>query len=58
MEAARQANAFLHLLDLREFISLLKGSSGKAELLDYNLMMRWKLFMEKESIFIRSVSAK
>ena len=54
MNAMRSTGAFFHLLDLREFIALLKGSSGKAELLDYNLMERCKLFAEKGSVQIRS----
>jgi hypothetical protein len=54
IEAMKQTGAFFHLLDLREFITLLKGSSGKAELFDYNLMERCKLFLENKSVFIRS----
>lgn len=54
MEAMKETGAFFHLLDLRELIALLKGSSGKAELLDYNLIQRLKIFIEKQSIFIRS----
>lgn len=54
IEVMKQTGAFFHLLDLSEFIALLKGSSGKAELLDYNLLERCKLFVEKKSIFIRS----
>ena len=53
-DAMLQTGAFFHLIDLREFIALLKGSSGKAELFDYNLMQRCKLFTEKKSVFIRS----
>lgn len=54
IKAMKQTRTFFHLLDLCEFIALLKGSSGKAELFDYNLMQRCKLFWEKRSIFIRS----
>ena len=54
VEAMQQTGAFFHLLDLRELIALLKGSSGKSELLDYNLMKRCKLFLETQSVFIRS----
>jgi hypothetical protein len=53
-EAMQETGAFFHLLDLREFIALLKGSSGKVELLDYNLMERCKIFVDKQSVFIRS----
>lgn len=53
-EAMKQTGSFFHLLDLRELIALLKESSGKAELFDYNLMQRCKLFVEKQSVFIRS----
>ena len=57
MEAMRSTDAFFHLLDLRELIALLKGCSGKAELIDYNLMERCKLFVEKGNILIRSQRA-
>lgn len=53
-QAMKITGAFFHLLDLREFIAILKGSSGKAELFDYNLMQRCKLCVEESSIFIRS----
>ena len=57
MEAMQSTGAFFHLLDLREFIVLLKGSSGKAPLLDYNLMERCKVFAENGSVHIRSQMA-
>jgi hypothetical protein len=57
MDAMRSTRAFFHLLDLREFIMILKGSSGKASLLDYNLMERCKLFMQNGSVHIRSKMA-
>ena len=53
-EAMQHTGAFFHLIDLPELVALLKGSSGKAELLDYNLMQRCKLFVEKKSVFIRT----
>lgn len=53
-EAMHVTGSFFHLLDLREFIALLKGSSGKPELVDYNLMQRCKLCIEGRSIFVRS----
>lgn len=52
--AMKETKAFFHLLDLRELITLLKGSCGNPALLDYNLMQRGKLFWEAKSIFIRS----
>lgn len=57
VEAIQSTQAFFHLLDLREFISLLKGSSGKPELLDYNLIKRFELFAEKRTVHIRSQPA-
>ena len=54
IEATRSTGAFFHLLDLREFIALLKGSSGEAGRLDYNLMKRWEMFVETGSVHIRS----
>lgn len=53
MEAMKRTGTFFNLLDLHELIALLKVSSGKAELFDYNLMKRCKLFVEKQSVFIR-----
>jgi hypothetical protein len=53
-KATLTTRAFFHLLDLREFITLLKGSSGKAELLDFNLIERAKLFAKRGSVHIRS----
>ncbi|MDX6445250.1 MAG: hypothetical protein QOH71_2324 [Blastocatellia bacterium] len=52
-EAMGSTGDFFHLLDLREFIILLKGSSGKAPLLDYNLMERCKIFAQNGSVHIR-----
>ncbi len=57
VEAMQSTGAFFHLLDLREFIVLLKGSSGKAPLLDYNLMERCNVFAEIGSVHIRSQMA-
>lgn len=57
IEAMQSTEAFFHLLDLSEFIVLLKGSSGKATLLDYNLMERCKVFAENGSVHIRSQMA-
>lgn len=53
MNAMKRTGAFFHLLDLREFITLLKQSAGDSKLIDYNLYKRYKFFMEKKSIFIR-----
>ena len=55
LDAMQQTGAFFHLLDLREFIVLLKQSSGDPKLVDYNLMERCKLFIEKKSVFIRGI---
>jgi hypothetical protein len=57
IDAIQSTQAFFHLLDLREFISLLKGSSGKPELLDYNLIKRFELFADKRTVHIRSQPA-
>ncbi len=53
LDAMKQTDAFFHLLDLREFISLLKQSSGNPLLIDYNLIERCKLFIKEKSVFIR-----
>ena len=52
--AMEQTGAFFHLLDLQEFITLLKASSGNAMHFDYHLMQRFKLFWDVKSVFIRS----
>lgn len=54
VKATSTTRAFFHLLDLRELITLLKGSSGKPELLDVNLMQRARIFAERGSVHIRS----
>lgn len=53
--AMEQTGAFFHILDLREFITLLKQSSGNPILMDYNLMQRCNLCFEKKSIHIRGI---
>jgi hypothetical protein len=53
MEAMKQTGAIFHLLDLNEFITLLKCSSGNPEVIDHNLLERAKLFFTTQSIFIR-----
>lgn len=55
IEAMEQTGTFFHLMDLREFITLLKQSSGDPKLIDYNLLERCKFFMEKRSVFIRGI---
>lgn len=57
VDASRTTGAYFHLLDLHELIALLKGSSGKPELLDYNLIQRFKLFIKRGSVHIRSQQA-
>ncbi|MBS7175013.1 MAG: hypothetical protein KH056_02385 [Clostridiales bacterium] len=55
LDAIEETGALFHLLDLREFIILLKQSSGKPELIDYNLVERCKFFCQKRSVFIRGI---
>ncbi len=57
LKAIESTGAFFHLLDFRELIALLKGSSGKPELLEYNLIGRFKLFLQCKSVHIRSQPA-
>ncbi|MER0202866.1 MAG: hypothetical protein DU480_03210 [Nitrosomonas sp.] len=57
IEAMRSTKAFFHLLDLSEFIVLLKASSGKAGLFDYHLMERCKVFVKNGSVHIHSQMA-
>ncbi|MEF3065291.1 hypothetical protein [Pandoraea apista] len=53
IDAAKETGDFFHVFDLREFINLLKGSSGNARLFDYNLMERFKAFTECGSVHLR-----
>ncbi len=53
--AMKQTGAFFHILDLQELIALLKGSSGNPQLIDYNLIQRCELCIEKHSIFVRGL---
>ena len=55
IDAIEETQAYFHILDLRELITLLKQSSGKPRLIDYNLMQRCKLCVEKKSVLIRGM---
>lgn len=55
IDAMNITNAFFHVIDLQELINILKICSGKAEKIDYNLIERCKLCLEKRSIHIRTV---
>lgn len=52
--ALASSRMFIHILDMRELITLLKICRGSRELLDFNLIERCKKFVECRSIFIRS----
>lgn len=54
LDTMESTNAFFHLLDVRELMTLVKSSSGNPELIDYNLMQRYKVCIENKSIFVRS----
>lgn len=54
-DAAQQTGALFHLLDFREFITLLKQSSGDPRLIDYNLLERWECFMKNQTVLIRGI---
>ncbi len=51
--AINETGAMFHIIDFNEFVELLKASSGKPEIIDYNLMQRWKCLMENHSIHIK-----
>jgi len=53
--AMQETGAFFHLMDLREFITILKGSRGKPELFDYNLMVRCEECVKLRSLHVRSL---
>lgn len=52
-DAAKKNNIFLHVMDLAEFILILKASSGKRELFDFNLMKRFEKWVEHRTIHMR-----
>ena len=54
MDAMLATGDFFHLFDLREFITLLKGSSGSGPLLDYHLMKRCEGFAKNGSVHVRT----
>lgn len=58
IDAFKKTNSMFHVLDFQEFMLLLKASNGEKMLLDYNLMMRFELFMKTKSIHIRSKIAE
>ena len=51
--AIKETGAMFNVMDLGEFIELLKASSGRPEIIDYNLMQRFKWVMESKSIHIK-----
>ena len=55
IDAVQQTGAFFHIIDFREFITLLKQSNGDPKLIDYNLMERCKICLEKRSVLIRGI---
>ena len=54
IDAAKKNNIFLHVMDLSEFILILKASSGKKEVFDYNLMKRFEQWVQHKTIHMRS----
>lgn len=52
MEAALKSKAMLHIVDLREFTTLVTASKS-ADTLDYYLMQRFEQVVEKQSVFVR-----
>jgi len=51
--AINETGAMFNIMDFGEFIELLKASSGKPEIIDYNLMQRWKCLMKNHSIHVK-----
>lgn len=54
IDAAKNNKILLHVMDLSEFILILKASSGKKEIFDYNLMKRFEKWVEHRTIHMRS----
>lgn len=55
IDAWENTGAFFQVIDLGEFITLLKQSSGTPQLIDINLFERFKFFVEKKSVFISGI---
>ncbi len=53
----RKSNVMVHILDLRE-LTLLVAVSENADAFDYNLMKRFRHFIQCKSVFIRSLPPK
>ena len=51
--AINETGAMFNIMDLGEFIELLKASYGRPEIVDYNLMQRFRCLMEKHSIHVK-----
>lgn len=51
--AINETGAMFNIMDLGEFIELLKASSGRPEIVDYNLMQRFRCLIEKHSIHVK-----
>ncbi len=54
LESMSTTESFFHLMDLREFITILKGCSSDPLLLECNLIERCKHFVRSGSVHIRS----
>jgi hypothetical protein len=54
-ESIGDGNVFLNILELSEYLKLIKYSRGKIELFDYNLIERCKLFVQTKSLYINCV---
>jgi hypothetical protein len=54
-EAIRDGKVFLNILELSEYLKLIKYANGKIELFDYNLMERCKLFVQTKNLYINCV---
>lgn len=54
--AINETGAMFHIMDLKEFIELLKASSGIPEIVDCNLMKRFECLMKNHSIHVEGIS--
>lgn len=53
LAAAKKTNSFFHILDFSDFVMYVKGSQGRADLLDYYLIERFKAFGKAKTVNIR-----
>ena len=52
LDAHKSTNAYFHLLDEKELLTLVIGSNNNPMLFDYNLLERFEILKKEKSVFI------